>query len=149
MPLKKHYSTIKEAASDLLMEVSYTDIHGRKVGLTYSVILKRLHEIFPNGSPNWPGYRTSLGSLRKIAYAMNGSEQRMPVRRRSEKILARDYARALLIQRDDAGMGLSLRAISRAVKKKFPSYPIVPRQLKSLAVYMKYQFLLPPRPEAS
>ena len=94
-------------------------------------------------------YRTSLGSLRKIAYALNGSEQRMPVRRRSEKILARDYARALLLQRDAAGMGLSLRAISRAVKKKFPSYPIVPRQLKSLAVYLPKTLPLPPRPEAA
>lgn len=149
MPLRA-YRTIKDAADDLLMQVSYVDVYGRNVGLTYSVILKRLHELFPNGSPNWPGYRTSLGSLRKMAYAINGSSSKMPVRRRSTRILARDYARALLVEiNKKTGTGHSLKAISRRVKKKFPDYPIIPgRQLNSLARYLEPRFKLPPRPEA-
>lgn len=141
---KKTYKTIKEAAEDLLMEVSYVDVYGRRVGLTYKAILKRLHENFPNGSPNWPGFRTSLRSLQMVAYALNGSRCQMPVRRRSPKVLARDYARALLVHPD----AYSYRRIARMVKHKFPEYGFLSaEQLTGLALYLSKQFKLPPRPE--
>lgn len=133
------YATITEEAEALLTEVSYVDLWGREVGLTYTAILARLHADFPKA-------RTSLGSLRKIAYALNGSKQRMPVRRRSAKILARDYARALLVQ-EDQGVGLPFGRISRRVRQKFPMHPISARQLKSIAVYIPPKFKLPLRPE--
>ncbi len=70
MSKKKFYKTIKEAAEALLMEVSYVDVYGRNVGLTYLAILKKLHENFPTGSKNWPGLRTSLRSSFKTIARM-------------------------------------------------------------------------------
>jgi hypothetical protein len=146
---KKTYKTIKEAAEALLLQVSYVDIYGRKVGLTYKAVLKKLHDGFPNGSPNWPAYRTSLRSLQMVAYALNGSDRHMPVRRRSSKVLARDYARALLIEVQDklSGEGWSFRQIAQKVKHKFPEYSYLSaEQLSGLALYLSKQFKLPPRP---
>lgn len=135
---KKTFNTIKDAAEALLLQESYTDVYGRKVGLTYKAILTKLHKDFPRG-------RTSLKSLREIAYSLNASKCRMPVRRRSPKVLARDYARALLI----APEGYSMRTISKKVLAKFPEHPyIAARQLASLAIYLSHRFKLPPRPEA-
>jgi hypothetical protein len=141
---KKVYRTIKEAQEDLLMQVSYVDVYGRRVGLTYKTILRKLHEIFPKGSKNWPGYRTSLRSLQMVAYALNGSELQMPVRRRSPKVLARDYARSLLV--DPAGH--SFRIIAKKVKTKFPEYGrLTAEQLTGLSLHLtKQKFKLPPRP---
>lgn len=146
---KKTYKTIKEAAEDLLMEVSYVDVYGRRVGLTYKAILKKLHENFPNGSPNWPGFRTSLRSLQMIAYALNSSQRQMPVRRRSPKVLARDYARSLLNEQRIGGEGYSYKQIARMVKRKFPEYgTLSTEQLSGLALYLATKkFKLPPRPE--
>ena len=146
---KKAYKTIKETAEALLMQVSYVDVYGRKVGLTYRAILKKLHEGFPNGSPNWPAYRTSLRSLQMVAYALNGSQCQMPVRRRSSKVLARDYARALLLIADEVGLGYSFKQIARMVKRKFPEYSMLSaEQLTGLSLYLSRQkFNLPPRPE--
>jgi hypothetical protein len=157
---KKAYKTIKETAEALLMQVSYVDVYGRKVGLTYRAILKRLHDGFPNGSPNWPAYRTSLRSLQMVAYALNGSRCQMPVRRRSSKVLARDYARALLVHVHDecdcspnvstlVGEGYSFKQIARMVKRKFPEYSMLSaEQLTGLSLYLsKQKFNLPPRPE--
>jgi hypothetical protein len=144
---KKTYKTIKEAAEDLLLQVSYVDIYGRKVGLTYKAILDKLHDGFPNGSRNWPAFRTSLRSLQMVAYAMNGSDKQMPVRRRSSKVLARDYARALLLNVDENGKGLRYSSIARKVKHKFPEYTYLSaEQLAGLALYLSKQFKLPPRP---
>jgi hypothetical protein len=141
---KKVYRTIKEAQEDLLMQVSYVDVYGRRVGLTYKTILRKLHEIFPKGSKNWPGYRTSLRSLQMVAYALNGSELQMPVRRRSPKVLARDYARSLLV--DPAGY--SFITIAKKVKIKFPEYGrLTAEQLTGLSLHLtKQKFKLPPRP---
>lgn len=137
MKKKKTYSTITEEAEALLMEVSYVDVYGRAVGLTYKAILKKLHIDFPRA-------RTSLGSLRKIAYALNASKRRMPVRRRSPKVLARDYARALLLDK----AGYSFRTISKKVFGKFPEHAFIPtRQLNSLALYLSHRFPMPPRSE--
>jgi hypothetical protein len=149
MSKKKTYKTIKEAAEDFLLQVSYVDIYGRKVGLTYKAILKKLHDGFPNGSPNWPKFRTSLRSLQMVAYALNGSDKKMPVRRRSPKVLARDYARSLLVWRDEDGIGHSYTRIARMVKRKFPEYEMLSaEQLTGLSLYLsKQKFKLPPRPE--
>lgn len=151
MSKKKTYNTIKEAAEDLLMQVSYVDVYGRKVGLTYRAILKKLHESFPAGSKNWPGLKTSLRSLQMIAYALNGSRCKMPVRRRSSKVLARDFARALLVETDtgDAfGTGYSFKTIARMVKRKFPEYDsLSSEQLTGLSLHLSKHFKLPPRPE--
>ena len=127
------------------MQVSYVDVYGRRVGLTYRAILKKLHESFPEGSKNWPAYRTSLRSLQMVAYALNGSRCQMPVRRRSSKVLARDYARALLVDL----MGYSFKQIARMVKRKFPEYGMLSaEQLTGLSLYLsKQKFNLPPRPE--
>jgi len=152
MSKRKTYKTIKQAAEDLLMEVSYVDVYGRNVGLTYKAILKKLHAVFPEGSKNWPGYRTSLRSLQMVAYALNGSDQMMPVRRRSVKVLARDYARALLTQVDPnaviEGDGYSGKTISRKVKQKFPEYPsLSTEQLTGLSLHLwKQKLQVPPRP---
>lgn len=137
------YRTLTEAAEALLMATSYTDVYGRNVGLTYKAILFKLRHDFPKS-------RTSLGSLRKIAYALNGSKQRMPVRRRSPRVLARDYARALLVAVDPkTGTGYKLRTISRKVKQKFPEHAYIPeRQLNGIAMYLAPKFKLPARPEA-
>src|ERR1035437_5014559 len=146
MSRKIVHKTIREAAEALLSQVSYVDVYGRNVGLTYKIILKKLHEVFPNGSPNWPGYRTSLRSLQMVAYALNGSDKQMPVRRRSSKVLARDFARALLIKIDEKGNGLRYVSIARQVKRKFPEYGYLSaEQLIGLSLYLSKQFKLPPR----
>jgi hypothetical protein len=150
MSKKKTFTTIKEAAEDLLMQVSYVDVYGRNVGLTYRAILKKLHESFPQGSKNWPGLKTSLRSLQMIAYALNGSRCKMPVRRRSSKVLARDYARALLVEVADdhyTGYGYSFKQIARKVKAKFPEYDsLSAEQLTGLSLHLSKHFKLPPRP---
>jgi hypothetical protein len=146
MSKKTVHKTIREAAEALLSQVSYVDVYGRNVGLTYKIILNKLHEVFPNGSLNWPAYRTSLRSLQMVAYALNGSDMKMPVRRRSSKVLARDFARALLVKRDKDGNGLSYVSIARQVKRKFPDYAYLSaEQLGGLALYLSKQFKLPPR----
>jgi hypothetical protein len=131
------------------MQVSYVDVYGRRVGLTYRAILKKLHESFPNGSANWPAYRTSLRSLQMVAYALNGSRCQMPVRRRSSKVLARDYARSLLLIADEVGLGYSFKQIARIVRRKFPEYSMLSaEQLTGLSLYLsKQKFNLPHRPE--
>lgn len=142
--VKLVHKTIKDAAEYLLMQVNYTDVYGRRVGLTYAAILKKLHEDFPKGSKNWPGVKTSLRSLQMVAYALNGSQQQMPVRRRSTKVLARDYARALLLD----PRGFSHKTISRKVKLKFPEYAsLTAGQMIGLAQHLAKQFKIPPRAE--
>ena len=141
------YRTIKEASEALLLQVSYVDIYGRKVGLTYNVILKLLHDYFPNGSPR-PGFQTSRRSLQMTAYELNGSSKHMPVRRRSSTILARDFARALLVETDKSGRGLSYATIARRVKRKFPEYDYLSAEkLRGrFSLALSKQFKLPPRP---
>jgi hypothetical protein len=143
MSKKKTYKTIKDAAEDLLMEVSYVDVYGRNLGLPYKVVLAKIHELFPNGSDNWPGVLTSWHSLRQVAYALNSSDRRVPGRRRSPRLAAWDYSRALLID----PKGYSFKQIANMVKRKFPDQPkIKPHQLTGLAFHLsKQNFKLPPR----
>lgn len=133
---RKPYLTVTKAAEGHLGECSYIDVYGRPVGLTYKIILARLRKEFPEA-------RTSLGSLRKIAYALNASKQRMPVRRRSPKILARDYARALLLN----PRGIPYQTISKMVLGKFSEYPYIQtRQLLSLSNHLAHNgFAVPKR----
>ena len=148
---KKAFKTIREAAEDLLMRVSYVDVYGRRVGLTYKAIIAQLHILFPSG-------RTSLRSLRMIKCNLNRSQLLLPARRRSSKVLARDFARALLIAldkdnvltaMDDKPRGYSLKRIAHAVRRKFPEYSMMSaEQLSGLSIYLsKQKFNLPPRPE--
>jgi hypothetical protein len=145
MSKKKTYTTIKEAAEDLLMQVSYVDVYRRKVGLTYNAILIELHKLFPNS-------RTSLRSLRMIKCNLNRTNHLLPARRRSSKVLARDYARALLVEIDLTDLshpqGYSFKRIARMVKRKFPEYDSLSAgQMMGLSLYLSKHFKLPPRPE--
>lgn len=133
MSKKPKYKTIRQCAEALLVEADYVDVNGRKVGLDYITILARIKRAFPNS-------RTSIRALRFILYSLPDGT-RLPVRRRSRKILAREYARALLIRYDEhTGDGLSFEAISKLVKRKFRDVPrITPRRLS----YMEAAFNLP------
>jgi len=113
-PKKK---TIKEWAHAYLLRVNYTDINGRGVGFDYGHILTKLKETFPHAN-------TSHRWLLKMAYELNGVA-RLPVRRRSRKILARDFARSLLVEVDGQGNGLPYNTIRRRVKARFPDLPIM------------------------
>lgn len=137
MSKKKSYNTIKDAAEDLLMQVSYADVYGRRVGLTYNAILIELHKLFPKS-------RTSLRSLRMIKCNLNRTNHLLPARRRSSKVLARDYARALLV----ANEGYSFKQVARMVKRKFPEYDSLSTgQMIGLSLHLSKHFKLPPRPE--
>lgn len=107
------YRTVKQYAQELLVRVNYVDAFRRNVGLDYRAILVLLKREFPKSN-------TTVKELQKIAYSMNGANVRLPVRRRSRRILARDFARALLLFKDEAGQGLSYQVIASRVKARFP-----------------------------
>ena len=68
-------------------------------------------------------------------------------RRGTQRSVARDYARALLLNVDENGKGLRYSSIARKVKHKFPEYTYLSaEQLAGLALYLSKQFKLPPRP---
>jgi hypothetical protein len=145
---KRTYRTIREAAEALLTQVVYVDMYGRNVGLPYKAILAELHATFPEGSKQGgggPGKRTSVKTLRRIGYAINAQGVRLPVRRRSITILARDYARSLLLKTED-GIGIPFERISRLVKRKYPGMKSLTReQLRWLAIYVAKEFPIPSR----
>jgi hypothetical protein len=123
------YSTIKAFATAKLLETDYVDCWGRNVGLDYDTILKQIKEEFPKA-------RTSMRALRLILYSIDGNV-RLPVRRRSRRILAKEYARALLLQRDSNGSGVTFLKISNAVKRKFPDVPkLSVHRLTFIALHM-------------
>lgn len=107
------YRTVKQYAQELLVRVNYVDAFNRNVGFDYRYILVMLKKEFPRSN-------TTIKELQKIAYSMNGTNVRLPVRRRSRRILARDFARALLIATDESGQGLSYQVIASRVKARFP-----------------------------
>ncbi len=113
---KPKFKTIKSCAEHLLLTVSYVDTFGRNVGYDYQQILTMLKHEFPNSA-------TTMKELQKLAYSV-GEYQRLPVRRRSRRILANDYTRTLVLRRDvTTGLGLSYKAISAMVRAKFPERP--------------------------
>lgn len=134
------YKTVKQYAQELLLRVNYVDASGRNVGFDYLHILALLKKEFPNSN-------TTIKELQKIAYSMN-STIRMPVRRRSRRILARDFARSLLIAKDDTGQGLSYQTISRRVKARFAGTPAMTVcQVRSTAGHLsRAGIALPQRP---
>lgn len=133
------YRTIKDWARNALSEVNYVDIWGRRVGFDYIHVLTQLKKAFPNS-------HTSMVWLRKMAYEFN-TTMRMPVRRRSRRILAREYAKALLIMTaHGSDRGYALREIGRLVKKKFPDQPTPnEQQLYRTAVYLAFKGFTVPK----
>lgn len=133
MPLRaRRQGTIKQLAEDLLVRESYVDVNGRSVGLDYLYILSAIRENFPTS-------RTSLKELQKIAYSLN-STTRMPVRRRSRKILACDYAMTLLLR------GLTHKGVGKAVRKKFSEQHVSAGDLRRLEARLRYlKFAVPER----
>lgn len=124
--------TIKKFAHDYFMRISFIDIYGRKVGYDYNFILQEI-------KTNFPGARTSRRWLQDMAYVLNRSE-RLPVRRRSRRALAEDYAMALLLRPSQYG------SIRDAVKKKFPEHGTSTHSLQSLEVRLRNRgFVIPSR----
>ncbi len=64
--------TIRALAEALLLEVAFTNEDERNVGLTYDVILERIHEAFPEGE-------TSVKCLRWYAVKMKEDENVLPL----------------------------------------------------------------------
>lgn len=114
----KRYKTIKDYAEHLLLLTDFTDCYGRRVGLHYDVILARIKRMFPSS-------RTSMRALRYILHYQIDRAARLPARHRSRKILAREYAKAMLLQRDSHGVGVSLKTIQMSAIRKFPHTPII------------------------
>lgn len=109
------YKTIKAFSQALLLKVDFVDCYGRNIGLGYADILSRIKTEFPKS-------RTTMGALRYVLYSID-RQTRLPARHRSRKILAREFARSLLMQRDARGMGLPLKNISNRTKRKFADVP--------------------------
>jgi hypothetical protein len=107
--------TIKAYANELLTKVSFTDIYGRHVGFDYLYILSLIKSKFPNSG-------ITIRVLRWAAYELNRDDTvRVPARRHSRRLLARDFTRALLMETDpETNLGLSNRAIGDRVRSKFP-----------------------------
>jgi len=109
---------VKARTEELLAAVSFVDIHGRKIGYDYGTIMEMIKAEFPNS-------RISSRVLRtKNAYDMQCAGIQLPVRRRSRKVLAREYTHALLLQ-NEGMLGLSLRTIRTRIRKKFPGIPVL------------------------
>jgi hypothetical protein len=136
VPLRA-YKTIKAFSQSLLLKVDFVDCYGRNVGLSYAEILARIKEEFPKA-------RTTKGALRYVLYSID-RETRLPSRHRSRKILAREFARSLLIYKDAQGMGLPLRIISNRTKRRFPDVPrISVRMLTNLGNALDREGLIVP-----
>lgn len=109
------FKTIRSYAEHLLTKTDFVDCHGRRVGLDYPTIIALIKRKFPSS-------RTSTPSLRQNVYMLDPST-RLPVRRKSRRLLAREYARTLLMQRDSNGKGLPLEKVSWKIKGKFRDVP--------------------------
>lgn len=107
--MAKAYKTIKQCAQDLLLRINYVDIDGRNVGFDYRYILDEIKVHFPTS-------RTSRKELQKIAYAMNADGLRLPARKRSRAIMAREYAQALAVK----GLVAYYPSLRRKVLARFP-----------------------------
>lgn len=133
MQRKFKFKTIRSYAEHLLTKTDFVDCHGRRVGLDYPTILGMIRKRFPRG-------HTSIRSLRQNVYTLDPAT-RLPVRRKSRKLLAREYARTLLMQRDSDGRGLPLASISRKVKAKFRDTPFITRtQLALMLPALRREF---------
>jgi hypothetical protein len=102
---------ITDYAKQLLLKTDFVDCYGRNIGLDYETILELIRARFPNA-------RTTKRSLRFILYQIDKSA-RLPARRRSRKILRKEFIRALLL--DPAG--ISHASIRSRARRKFPDVP--------------------------
>jgi hypothetical protein len=118
--------TIKKFAHEYFVKVNFVDIYGRNIGHDYSFILDRIKEQFPEA-------RTSRRWLQDMAYILNRSE-RLPVRRRSRRTVAEDYAKALLLRWNGRRVH---NAVSSEVRKKFPEQHIPVARLRQLELQLK------------
>lgn len=144
MAQKKYKKTerrpgIKEYATELLLSVSFIDIYGRKVGIDYATILAHIRTKFPSSTTS-PSH-TTLKELQKIAYALNATGVPLPARRRSRKILVRDFIRSQLVA------GKSYQAIRAAARRRFPGVPL-PASLDMVRAHLVRARLLPPKQRA-
>jgi hypothetical protein len=121
---------VKEYATTLLLTVNYVDIYGRNVGLDYATILSRIKAKFPMSS-------LTLKELQKTAYTLNGSGTRLPARRRSRKILARDFIRSRLIAGD------TFDKIKSMTRYRFPGVPMP--VLEWVRAHLVRAGMLPPK----
>jgi hypothetical protein len=105
------------------LKVDFVDVYGRKVGLSYEAILARIRKEFPRA-------RTTMGALRYERYFLYRvkPQTRLPARHRSRKVLAREYARSLLMH----GAGISYKTIGNKTVGKFGAGLITMRILNSL-----------------
>lgn len=83
--------TIKAFAIEQITRTLFVDCYGRNVGLDYQTILAEIRREFPKA-------RTTMRALRRILDDMDRSTIRLPVRRRSRKIMAEEYIRSLLLK---------------------------------------------------
>lgn len=122
---KRRFKTIKDYAVFLLVKTDFVDCYGRNIGHDYDTILAKIRREFPQA-------RTTKRALRYVLYGID-QKVRLPARHRSRKILARVYARALLLEVDgSSGLGLSFDTIRKRTRAKFRGAPdLTVRTLKS------------------
>lgn len=123
---RKRRQTIRAFAHDYFLRVSYVDIYGRNVGYDYDHILEEIKANFPNA-------RTSKIWLRRMAYEIT---DRMPVRRRSRRALASDYAMSELL-RTRSGRGISMPVIIRNIHIKFPGQHVSLPELRRMEARLR------------
>lgn len=135
------FKTIKEYAVFLLVKTDFVDCYGRNIGLEYETILARIKRMFPHA-------RTTKRALRYVLYGID-RKVRLPARHRSRKILAREYARALLLQADKSGVGLSFDTINASMRTKFRGAPTLSiRTLKSFCDALAREKIATPKERA-
>lgn len=121
---KRRFKTIKEYAVFLLVKTDFVDCYGRNIGFDYETILAKIKREFPHA-------RTTKRALRYVLYGID-RKVRLPARHRSRKILAREFARALLLEINESGVGHSFETIRLRTRAKFRSAPTISiRTLKS------------------
>lgn len=128
--MSKKSGPVRAYVEELLTAVSFIDINGRKIGFDYLTIAQMVAKKFPNSRlktrarQEQRGITTRKFHLLQDWYMPRARRQglRFPVRYRSRRLLARDYARALLIEQTD-NVGLTLETIRRRVRKRFPEIP--------------------------
>jgi len=138
MPSKQPKMTIKRFAHEYFVKVSFVDIYGRNIGYDYSTILAEIKKHFPHAN-------TSRRWLQDMAYVLNRSE-RLPVRRRSRRALAQEYALSMLLRQRN-GAGLKYASIGAACRSKFPDQRTSVASLRKLEGHLRrLEFTVPTRP---
>lgn len=135
MPSRAARPTIKQFAHEYFTRVNFVNVYGRNVGFDYDFILEEIHRTFPAA-------RTSKTWLRLMAYEIAGTV-RMPMRRRTRRGLAEDFAMSLLVRR--AGKHAH-HDVVKLTHKKFPDQKLTNRDMRRLDVRLRsLKFTVPPR----